>query len=65
MVILSTIKFHTIFYVYSSPLLKYCDAIIRAENYKNYMALQDSILPFGHEGHWNTGTVFSPSGMKG
>jgi hypothetical protein len=65
MVILSRIKFHIIFYAYTSLLHKYCDVIIHAENYKNYMALQDSVFPFGHEGHSNTGTVFSLSDMKG
>jgi hypothetical protein len=51
MVILTRIKFHTIFYAYTSPLDKYCDVIIHAENFTNYMALQDSVFPFGHEGH--------------
>jgi hypothetical protein len=45
--------------------IKYCDVITHAENFKNYMALQDSVFPFGHEGHLNTGTVFSRSDMKG
>jgi len=65
MVILTRIKFHIIFYDYTSPLHKYCDVLIHAENVKNYMALQDSVFVFGREGHLNTGTAFSHSDMKG
>jgi hypothetical protein len=65
MVILTRIKFHTIFYASTSPLDKYCDVIIHVENFKNYVVLQDSIFPFRHEGHLNTGTAFSHSDMKG
>jgi hypothetical protein len=64
MVILTRIKFHTIFYAYTSPLHKYWDVIIHAENVKNYMALQDSVLVFSREGHLNISTAFFHYDMK-
>jgi len=51
-IIVTRIKFHTIFYASTSLLDKEKKrlVIIKAENFKNYMVLQDSVFPFGHEG---------------
>jgi hypothetical protein len=67
-IILTKIKFHTIFYAYKAfktNMVKKGCVIINAENFKKHMALRDSVFPFGHEGHLNTQTVFSHSHVKG
>jgi len=51
MIILTTIKLHTIFYAYTSFLDKYCEKekhmMINAENFKQAMALWDNVFLFG------------------
>ena len=66
MIILTIIKYHTIFYAYTKLLDKYCEK--GAHNYKcnfiNDKLLRDIVFPFGHEGHLNTGKVFSHSDVN-
>jgi len=49
-IILTRIKFHTIFYAFRSLLDKYCEKekcnYKYAENYKNGMALHGCVFPF-------------------
>jgi hypothetical protein len=47
----------------TNKIRKRC-VIINAENLNKFVALQDSVFPLGHEGHLNTGTVFSHLDVK-
>jgi len=69
MIILTTVKIHTIFYPYTSLLDKYCEkkgcVIINAENLKQDMALQD-IFPLSHWrafNSWDRGLLFGYKGL--